>query len=380
MIRWSIEATLFAVGLMLSFTSCSYSSRVERGFLADSIVSKIDISVAPEYYDSVTSRMPLPRMTVLKEDGIVSFTFPDRILDRHGLYFVLDRSDSRTVVSFTHEGMPFARYGSVGQGPGEYVSPWDFDVKDSIVHILDTNSKKILRYTIEGEFLSERSLPFFADAIKLTSSGNVFLNLTPNGKSYPQICMADTSMKELSYSLAYPDHYTGGVSTADTFRGDGKDVIYYRSPMDTVYVFYPDGLLKHALVLDFMGKGITEEQRINYVEARRGRQLDDAMLMANTPIALMCGMWVGIVTVGDEQYTVMFDPTANKCGGRKFSRQSSVYDIIEPYGTDENGNLISLLDGELASRCRDYDALDDSIKSALSSGNRVLLTWRLSKN
>ena len=48
------------------------------------------------------------------------------------------------------------KYGRVGQGPGEYVFPWDMHVDETGVYVLDTNSKKIIHYTESGTFLSEQ--------------------------------------------------------------------------------------------------------------------------------------------------------------------------------------------------------------------------------
>ena len=47
-----------------------------------------------------------------------------------------------TVVSFTTTGKAYAKYGKIGQGPGEYIKPWDIDVDSAFVYVLDSNRKK----------------------------------------------------------------------------------------------------------------------------------------------------------------------------------------------------------------------------------------------
>ena len=60
-------------------------------------------------------------------------------------------------------------------------------------------------------------------------------------------------------------------------------------------------------------------------------------------------------------------------GYKKFTRESSVYDIIEPMFSDNNGAIISLISPELNDMCKNYNMLPDSITDALNEGNRVLL-------
>ena len=58
---------------------------------------------------------------------------------------------------------------------------------------------------------------------------------------------------------------------------------------------------------------------------------------------------------------------------RSLTRESSVYDIIEPMFSDNNGAIISLISPELNDMCKNYNMLPDSITDALNEGNRVLL-------
>ena len=51
-----------------------------------------------------------------------------------------------------------------------------------------------------------------------------------------------------------------------------------------------------------------------------------------------------------------------KCGCRKFTKSSSVYDIIEPMSSDGKGTIVSLISQELENMCRDYESLPDTNK------------------
>ena len=109
------------------------------------------------------------------------FSCADKIIEYNNKYYILDQSALRTVVSFKKDGTSDIKYGRVGQGPGEYVFPWDMHVDETGVYVLDTNSKKIIHYTESGTFLSEQKIPFFADAFKRLKNGNFIFNTTPAG-------------------------------------------------------------------------------------------------------------------------------------------------------------------------------------------------------
>ena len=111
-------------------------------------------------------------------------------------------------------------------------------------------------------------------------------------------------------------------------------------------------------------------------------QNNGAMMLTNNPFALSNGLWVGNVKVKDKQYSIIFDPVKNLCGGREtYGRNSndpaSVYDMFWLCGTDEKGNPISLL-GELSMQyCNDIDSLDEETVEALRNGDRVLVFYDL---
>jgi len=63
----------------------------------------------------------------------------------------------KPVLVFDRKGKFIRKIGSVGQGPGEFTEGSDllFDPIRKILLIFDTDSRKLINYTIEGKFLSE---------------------------------------------------------------------------------------------------------------------------------------------------------------------------------------------------------------------------------
>lgn len=361
----------FLVGML---SACSYyEKKVESIVSPNCKISMVKISIDEAYYDSVASRISDTTFLILDEDDNTMFSCIDKIMAYRDKFYVLDKNESRTVVSFEKDGSPGHRYGRVGQGPGEYVFPWDMDVDETGVYVLDTNSKKVIHYSEEGTFLGERSLPFFADALKRLKNGNFIFNITPDGKQLPALVVTDSLMNPVGRSNSYPEGYVGGCSTGYIFRKNGSEVAFYRSPSDTLIMLDESGKTDAFVVFDFLGKAIPEEAKTNYLAFRGSGVTKDYLRLVNNPIAVSDSIWVGLVEDGEDQYTILFNPLKNQCGGRKFTDASSVYDMIEPIFSDGKGTLFSLISWELKDRCRDYESLPDTVKNALDNGNRVLL-------
>lgn len=361
----------FLVGML---SACSYyEKKVESIVSPNCKISTVKISIDEAYYDSVASRISDTTFLILDEDDKTMFSCIDKIMAYRDKFYVLDKNESRTVVSFEKDGSPGHRYGRVGQGPGEYVFPWDMDVDETGVYVLDTNSKKVIHYSEEGMFLGERSLPFFADALKRLKNGNFIFNITPDGKQLPALVITDSLMNPVGRSNSYPKGYVGGCSTGYIFRKNGSEVAFYRSPSDTLIMLDESGKTDAFVVFDFLGKAIPEEAKTNYLAFRGSGVTKDYLRLVNNPIAVSDSIWVGLVEDGEDQYTILFNPLKNQCGGRKFTDASSVYDMIEPIFSDGKGTLFNLISWELKDRCQDYELLPDTVKNALDNGNRVLL-------
>ena len=361
----------FLVGML---SACSYyEKKVESIVSPNCEISTVKISIDEAYYDSVASRISDTTFLILDEDDKTMFSCIDKIMAYRDKFYVLDKNESRTVVSFEKDGSPGHRYGRVGQGPGEYVFPWDMDVDETGVYVLDTNSKKVIHYSEEGMFLGERSLPFFADALKRLKNGNFIFNITPDGKQLPALVVTDSLMNPVGRSNSYPEGYVGGCSTGYIFRKNGSEVAFYRSPSDTLIMLDESGKTDAFVVFDFLGKAIPEEAKTNYLAFRGSGVTKDYLRLVNNPIAVSDSIWVGLVEDGEDQYTILFNPLKNQCGGRKFTDASSVYDMIEPIFSDGKGTLFNLISWELKDRCQDYESLPDTVKNALDNGNRVLL-------
>ena len=358
------------------FTSCTGKKSTDTEPTASDIpCSKVEIDLSPEYYDYVTGNKTTD-IVVLKEDENTMFVEPDRILDANGKYYLLDSYSGSTVVAFTHDGKPYAHYGRVGQGPGEYNIPRDIDVTEDNIYIL--GDKKIIKYSDDGEYIDEITFPFFAEAFKMLSDGRILLNLGSNGEISPSLVITDSSAKEFTTLISYPDGYVGGWSTNDVFRKAGDEISFYLSPDDNMWLFDSNGNFTQAITFDFKQRSFPSEIKLDFL--KRDRTSHEFLWFDNSPIRMNNGAWIGLVEDGGTQYTVIFSDADRRCGVRPFDKNSSVYDIIEPMCADLDDNIISYLDSEIAARCRDYDSLDPKVRAALEDGDRALVIHKFDNN
>ena len=363
--------------LLLSFSNCSNKkNNFEATISSNYNIYKVEVSTNKNYYDSNINLISDTAFVILQEKENIMFSYADKILEHNNKYFILDKT-LRSIVSFKKGGNPITKYGQIGQGPGEYVSPWDFNIDTTGLYVLDTKSKKVIHYSEEGSFLKERKIPFFADAIKRLENGNFMFNTTPDGTPKPSLIYTDSEMNIISKSLNYRNNYIGGYTTNNIIRSSKTRLNFYRSPSDSLTILDKDGKIKAFIIFDFLNKSVPQIAKTDYIKFSQKEQSTDYLHFANNPICISDSIWIGLLEDGDNQYTAVFNPFTNNFGYKKFTRESSVYDIIEPMFSDNNGSIISLISPELNNMCKDYNLLPDSITNALNKGNRVLLINRI---
>lgn len=363
---------MFLLGLL---SACSGNNKNSIGTIIplNCDVHKVEISLDETYYDSIISHISDTSFVILNERNDIMFSCADKIIEYNNKYYILDQSSLRTVVSFKKDGTPDTKYGRVGQGPGEYVFPWDMDVDETGVYVLDTNSKKVIHYNESGNLIGEWKIPFWADAIKRLKNGNFIFNTTPDGTQVPSLIYTDSLMNPIQNSMPYRENYVGGYTTGGILRNSDLGLCFYRSPSDSLAVLDENGQVQTFIVFDFLNKSVPQIAKTDYMAFRQNDRSTDYLYFVNNPIHVADSVWIGLIEDGDNQYTIAFDPFNNKCGAKKFTKASSIYDIIEPMFSDNKGTIVSLISGELAGMCRDYELLPDTIIDALNDGNRVLL-------
>lgn len=343
--------------------------------IVDGNFSEIDINMSIEYYDSIVNALPTPEMIVLKETDDVMFADIDRIIAKDDMYYILDSYGASTVVSFTTTGKAYAKYGKIGQGPGEYIKPWDIDVDSAFVYVLDSNTKKILQFEKDGTFVKEKKIPFIATSFKRLINGDYLFSILADGDASPRLCRSDSMISNVRYCLPSKEGYLGGLITNDIFRQSADHISFYQAPLDTMYYINNEGLIIGGLTFNFGDKKVPGEAQLDFLSAMEKGILNNALWLVNNPIELGNGLMVGTVEDGECHYTILLDSQKSCCGARKCDPSKSIYEMIAPCTSDSEGRLICYTSLEYIEKAADYDLLNDSIKAELKDNNRILLRY-----
>lgn len=100
----------------------------------------------------------------------------DKVTLVNDTIFILDRRKSHKLFMFSNTGDFIRCVGSIGQGPGEYAEPTDFDVCGDTIYILDQYKSKIHKFDRQANYISTRSLPFIATGISVPTHNVLFFN------------------------------------------------------------------------------------------------------------------------------------------------------------------------------------------------------------
>jgi hypothetical protein len=317
---------------------------------------------------------------ILKEDSKTMYAEIDKVVYSDENFYIGDFFGGRRVVSFDNLGNPVASFGKRGNGPGEYVLPIDLCVTQDFVYILDSPQRKLLRYNKTGEFIDSKEVPFRCNGFVPLNNGNFLFNISANVlDNNSQICLTDSTLTPLKFSLQYPEGYVDSWFTNNSFRITDSEIVYYSSPCDTIYTFDLNGELAKKTVLNFRGGSLPKEAKLNFSKYDDFNELESGMHLRDNPLITNSGLRHLDVADYNHDYAlrILLDSKGNILRSFDFGSNMSFKDIITDCIEYHNGNIVSYLSAELAQQCMDYDELPDSIKTALNDGNRVLVIHNL---
>jgi len=153
---------LTVIILIVTITGCDEY----EPYISISCISTTHIE-EDKYLSSVFSNSNIIRLETIEESLIGKEI--DKIRKRDNRYFI--SYDKEVIVVFDSQGKFLFRIKNKGNGPGEYVSLQDFDVlPDGNIIVLDM--KKLLVYSVEGEFLKVIPLDINCWNIKVIDENN----------------------------------------------------------------------------------------------------------------------------------------------------------------------------------------------------------------
>lgn len=176
--------------------------------------------------------------------------------------FVSDRVLENILV-FDREGNYVYGFLSTGEGPGEFIQVDDFQLTDRLIHIQDNRLRKILTFTIEGNFVSERKNPIPSSNSFLSEDfGLHFMNNFKYGDGFNFI--REDEDQTITGYFKIPDKLVG-LKTAlknGFIISPATDEILLGIPNSNKVAFFDsEGYLARTLDIDLGRSGVSDDLR-----------------------------------------------------------------------------------------------------------------------
>ena len=212
-----------------------------------------------------------------------------RVYDNYIL--ILDRNMAKSLFVFDKEGHFIRTIGSIGQGPGEFVRPYDFtiDKENQTVYVLDGDSQRILKYDITtGVFIHSIQLDQSVRSRRIEYMG---------GKLYSDACfqehsdddyllriIQESSGKEEGHYLNVMEYHKGISPTANItseeafyLRGNGN-IVFIQPFMDHIIAVSEDSIFS---LFSFGDKDVLTAEEIKRAIKNNDFMFDEELRQKN---------------------------------------------------------------------------------------------------
>lgn len=149
---------------VLTLSSCSKQVEATCTDIPATILTENDERIPQKIIDSIFTfdRFIIPELTEQSVLGVIN-----KVIYKDSVLFILH--GNKVITSFDRNGGFQRNYSHVGQGPGEYVSIDDFDIKEDTLFILTQNN--VYNYSMDDVFIKSIPLPNAAKSLRILNSG-----------------------------------------------------------------------------------------------------------------------------------------------------------------------------------------------------------------
>ncbi len=160
----------------------------------------------------------ISNIEILKLQTDINIVKISKVVFFNDNYYILDKKTSKLLV-FNKKGQFLQKIGSRGQGPGEYtkLSEFEIDKKNNLLLLFSRSDSKLLKFDLQGNFISSFRLKNYPDCFVLSSSGNyIFYTTFNNNPERHSIVYTDTEGTPIKYAFPFPE---GGMNVGVGFSG-----------------------------------------------------------------------------------------------------------------------------------------------------------------
>jgi len=189
----------------------------------------------------------------------------EKILITDERIYVLDPYQAIALYVYDRKGTLLFDISSYGEGPGEFVAPYDFEVNEATneIVVFDANRNKLIFYEKEdGSFVREESLEFFPKRFKVVKNGYIFyMNNEIAGKVSQNfnVLITDKDLNIIERKLSIEKnridfHYFLPVH----FLSNDNETYLTQAFYNTIYR-YKKGEFNGHLTIDFEDKNLPDD-------------------------------------------------------------------------------------------------------------------------
>jgi len=155
-----MKRTLFiAFSGLLLVISCKES--VKKEIVTAPLELTIETeAIRPAYGFSKSELIPL-ELNDLSLVGAI-----DKLIVENDKIFILDKEITKSVFCFSSAGKFLFKINSIGEGEGKFSKPFDLNLLNESLHVLDILQRKIIVFDLEGNFKYEKPVPFEDQVVK----------------------------------------------------------------------------------------------------------------------------------------------------------------------------------------------------------------------
>jgi hypothetical protein len=256
------QALLFVSVLALMVASCNQNKLKNVEYL-----NKIDIDPKALYVGNMSDLFEIVDIVFLETSGpsVLSAYDITKMRYYNGVFYLFDEWRRRGLFAFDSEGQFIRQIGKRGRGPGEYLTPRDFNINHwhDRIEIYDVLNDKILFFSFDGEFIGEYKLVGMkARAYAVFDPENyVFFNDGHEnyGDDYQEIPrnffispVSEFSVKSVSVPTIYNYDF---MNSLNPFSNHNNRVLFLSGLRDTIYSVFTEGI-KPEFILRFKGDSI----------------------------------------------------------------------------------------------------------------------------
>jgi hypothetical protein len=190
---------------------------VSDGLIDDSNAVTVSVDLKQKVEEKTVQDIALSMEFLRLEE---SFDYPIGFIDQIYItarnIYILDTQRAKALFIYGRDGKLQKVIDTIGQGPGEFVRPHDFDIQSNgniVIH--DGDQRKLMYYTPQGDFISEVRLNTSANNFAVNNDNNtivldkgngVFDRINPQGDGVPNyIHIITESGEKITELLPVPE-------------------------------------------------------------------------------------------------------------------------------------------------------------------------------